>query len=41
MKFGEHIKEIDFDGAEIVDVARKGDDVIISFRKGLLFPGHS
>ncbi|QDO84640.1 hypothetical protein FM037_17235 [Shewanella psychropiezotolerans] len=40
MKFREYIEEIDFDGAEIVDVARKDDVVIVSFRKGLLLPSH-
>ena len=40
MKFREHIEKIDFDGAEVVDVARKDDVVIVSFRKGLLLPSH-
>ncbi|MBQ0779639.1 MAG: hypothetical protein KBT79_02410 [Thalassolituus oleivorans] len=40
MKFREHIEEIDFDGAEIVDVARKDGVVIVSFRKGILLPSH-
>ena len=40
MKFREHIEEIDFDGAEVLDVVRKDDIVIVYFRKGLLLPGH-
>ena len=40
MKFREYIEEIDFDGAEIVDVTRKDDVVIVSFRDGILLPSH-
>ena len=40
MKFSEYIEEIDFDGAEVVDVARKDDVVIVSFKKGFLLPSH-
>ncbi len=40
MKFREYIEEIDFDGAKVVDVARKDDVLIVSFRKGLLLPSH-
>lgn len=40
MKFTEHIEEINFDGAEIVGIARKVNAIIVSFRKGLLLPSH-
>lgn len=40
MKFREYIEEIDFDGAEVVNVARKDDVFIVSFRKGILLPSH-
>lgn len=40
MRFREYIEEIDFDGAEVVDVARKDDVVIVYFRKGILLPSH-
>lgn len=40
MKFRKHLEDIDFDGAEVVDVARKDDVVIVYFRKGILLPSH-